>query len=329
MIAYYYGVLLERVATMASVSHTGLFSETYQEISEACAYPPAAREEAEPIPEAALQRVWQAQLFTTTLLNTVEGQRLEVLSPGWWNKQAGPDFQGAQLRFNGQLLNGDVEVHLEGAAWRAHGHHADSRYNGVILHVVLNHGPSTPPAVTLRGRKVATLHLTPILAADAFSRAAEPWTGDYSRETLANPGRCAAIWAARGAAGLTRFLDLAGEWRMLNKARRFQERAEQVGAEQALHEEFIAACGYSQFKRQFREAARALPYERARQLALQDPLLLEAALMQISGLLPDPPPSDPPAALQRLLKLRETALSDLRALPLEWRPQGVRPNNRP
>jgi len=314
---------------MGAAIQKEVFSAAYQEIVRACAPAPVAREETEPIPEAFIQRVWHEQRFNRRLLRTVEGQRLEVVSPGWWNKQEGPDFRGAQLLFNGQLLSGDVEVHLEGANWRAHGHHTDGRYEGVILHVVLSHRPSSVAAVTCQGRKVATLHLAPFLAEEVLCRIGDSAEDNRPDEMPASYGRCATLWPSRGTAALERFLELAGGWRMLAKARRFQERAQQTGPEQALYEDFLAACGYSQFKQHFREVARALPYERARQLALQDPQLLEAALAQLAGLLPAEAAPEAPAPLHKLIGLRDKILFELRALPLEWRFNGVRPNNRP
>ena len=77
--------------------------------------------------------------------------------------------------------------------------------------------------------------------------------------------------------------------------------------------------------------ARHLPYERARQLALRNPMLLEAALMQIAGLLPDPARPDAGAAAHpaRLLDLKNAELAGLRPLPLSWTRSGVRPANYP
>jgi len=35
------------------------------------------------------------------------------------------------------LVQGDVEIHLRQRDWKSHGHGGDSRYNGVVLHAVL------------------------------------------------------------------------------------------------------------------------------------------------------------------------------------------------
>ena len=86
----------------------------------------------ESVPESVVQQFWYDYAVAAGTLSTLEGHRLEVVSPGWWNHCAGPDFQGAQLKFNGTLFRGDVEVHLDQPCWQAHGHHQDPRYNDVL-----------------------------------------------------------------------------------------------------------------------------------------------------------------------------------------------------
>jgi hypothetical protein len=34
------------------------------------------------------------------------------------------------------VFRGDIEIHVRESDWRAHGHDADTRYNGAVLHVV-------------------------------------------------------------------------------------------------------------------------------------------------------------------------------------------------
>ena len=40
---------------------------------------------------------------------------------------------GAEI--NGKLVNGDVEIHLDHAAWKQHGHGDDPRYDDVVAEV--------------------------------------------------------------------------------------------------------------------------------------------------------------------------------------------------
>jgi len=304
------------------------FSESYVQFRALCA---CVREDPQPVSEHLVQCIWYDQVFREDELKTTDGLSLRVLSPGWWNHQEGPDFRGAQIEFNGRLHNGDVEIHLQPSGWRAHGHHLDSRYNDVILHVVMYPAPKTGPAITAQGQTIAQLCLSPYLPADVRSLAEVLPLESYAGNVLGTAGKCADLVEQHGADLYLAFLELAGEWRMLSKARALRERIDHVGPDQALYESFMYACGFSHFKHHFRAIARNLPYERARQLALEDPLLLEAALFRIGGLLPATLPRGTTAIphFARLRALRRDRLPGLRTLPLHWRRVGVRPNNNP
>ena len=81
--------------------------------------------------------LWERSLELHPDVVDGDGNRYEVVFPGIRNQGAGPDFRGAVLRRDGRIFGGDVELHLEQSGWRAHGHHADPAYNGVVLQVVL------------------------------------------------------------------------------------------------------------------------------------------------------------------------------------------------
>lgn len=303
------------------------FSEWYGQLR---GQRPGVREDGGAIPESVLQCIWYDHLFPAEGLTTDDGRTLRVLSPGWWNHGAGPDFKGAQVEIAGRLCNGDVEVHHTHGAWKAHGHHLDPRYDNVMLHVVLESVPPQEAIRTSAGKAIPALLLANHVR--ALHELAEALSVEsYPYEVAGAHGACAALIPNQGTGALDEFLLLAGDWRLLNKARALRERMDFAGADQAVYEALLAACGYSHFKQHFRVVARSLHYDRARQLALQDPLLLEAALLCIAGLLPDTLPEGTTAAPHygRLRALRRDSLSGLRPLPLEWRRVGVRPNNNP
>jgi len=264
-------------------------------------------------------------------LRTADGVPLKIVSPGWWNRADGPDFRAAQIEFEGRLRTGDVEIHLAASGWRQHGHHQDARYDAVILHVVLDLEADDPRALTASGRAVPAAALRPCLEEDIAVLAERLDLEPAGQRLEGTFGRCAGLVEAYGSGRLLELLHLAGEWRMLFKARTLRERMDRAGADQAVYEAILTACGFAHFKQHFQAVARALPYDRARQLAREDPMLLEAALLQISGLLPTAPPDSESATphYARLRGLRNARLEGLRALPLEWKRLGVRPINFP
>lgn len=288
---------------------------------------PSVREEQAPVLEDLVQWIWREQRFAREGLQTLEGHRIEVVSPGWWNRLEGPDFRQAEIRFNGAIHAGDIEIHLSPEAWKSHGHEENPGYNNVILHVVLEPG-NAQAAHTRAGRRLPVLVLESYLDTPIEALAAEFEAIGYSPALATIPGKCGAAAALGGDAALYRFLGLAGEWRMLEKARRFQERASRCGFEQSLYEATFTACGYGPYKSHFEYLARHLPYDRAIQLARRDPRLLEAALLQVAGLIPDPTDEED-GYLLKVRALREEHLPGLRSLDLDWRFSAVRPNNRP
>ena len=64
-------------------------------------------------PERLLQSIWLHQRLRREELQTLDGQPLRVLHPGFWNRAAGPDFHGAVLQFGHEpARSGDVEIDL-------------------------------------------------------------------------------------------------------------------------------------------------------------------------------------------------------------------------
>lgn len=85
--------------------------------------------------ELALSAAWHGGL--TRSLLTVDGEAVSIVFAGNWSHGHGPDFSNAMLEIPGRgLVTGAVELHHHASDWIRHGHHLDSRYNDVVLHVV-------------------------------------------------------------------------------------------------------------------------------------------------------------------------------------------------
>ena len=89
------------------------------------------------VSEKLLQKIWLRGDFRKEGLETADGMPLNILAPGIWNLQEGPDFKNAELEVGGDRLFGDVEVHFYMRDWFQHGHHEDTEFSRVVLHVVL------------------------------------------------------------------------------------------------------------------------------------------------------------------------------------------------
>lgn len=91
--------------------------------------------------ESFLQFVWKYQYYDISDLYTSDKDpaTLQVIHPGYQNKDSGPDFSLAKVNISGISWHGQVEVHYKSSGWYAHQHDQDPAYDNVILHVVWNH----------------------------------------------------------------------------------------------------------------------------------------------------------------------------------------------
>jgi hypothetical protein len=88
--------------------------------------------------EDLLHFVWKYRLFYNDSLVTNTGEKINVISLGEHNFDAGPDFFNAKIEIDGTLWVGNVEIHVNSSDWLKHGHQEDKNYDNVILQAVFN-----------------------------------------------------------------------------------------------------------------------------------------------------------------------------------------------
>ncbi len=93
--------------------------------------------------EQLLQYIWQFQYFNKDSLTTEQGESLQIIHPGIWNTNQGPDFTNARIKIGKTIWAGCIELHLHTSDWKKHGHTTDKNYSNVILHVVYKHDESS------------------------------------------------------------------------------------------------------------------------------------------------------------------------------------------
>lgn len=86
--------------------------------------------------ERLFQYIWQQQSFNTKELKLTTGENLEIVHPGYLNRNQGPDFLDAKIRIEDTTWLGPVELHIKASDWFKHFHNEDLNYDPVILHVV-------------------------------------------------------------------------------------------------------------------------------------------------------------------------------------------------
>lgn len=86
--------------------------------------------------ERLLQFIWQFQYFNKNELTTSEGESVQVIVPGQYNSNQGPDFSNAKTLIGNTTWAGTIELHIKTSDWNRHKHQQDKNYDNVILHVV-------------------------------------------------------------------------------------------------------------------------------------------------------------------------------------------------
>ncbi len=86
--------------------------------------------------ERLLQYIWQFQYYNKNELQTTSGETLQIIRPGNYNSNQGPDFSNASIKVGDTTWAGNIELHVQASDWNLHKHTADKNYGNVILHVV-------------------------------------------------------------------------------------------------------------------------------------------------------------------------------------------------
>ncbi len=272
------------------------------------------------VPEAFVSWLWERRQVVETL-RADDGRFVQVVYPGRRAGSWGPDFRGAVVVLDGQVLRGDVEVHVTARDWYAHGHHSDSAYERTVLHVVFEAARAFP-AVRSDGEVVPTVALTPHLIAPV-DVALAAWNADLSPDPSLRPCRTPEEAAV--------LLDRAGAARFEGKAARFEADLTCVAAPQALWTGVLEALGFAANTSAFRHLADRVPWLEALHLVRRGgPLALETILLGEAGLLPTQrgrfPVDGPSTAIENAWGAtgrRGPAHS------LGWRWVGCRPGNGP
>jgi hypothetical protein len=104
--------------------------------------------------EEFLHWLWKNRLFDAASIRDGNAGAIEVISPGEYNRDSGPDFFNTRIVIGTTSWAGNTEIHLNASDWYRHGHHNDHAYDNVILHIVYN---NDAVSLTASGRKLVTI----------------------------------------------------------------------------------------------------------------------------------------------------------------------------
>ena len=224
--------------------------------------------------ELELQARWFAGEFGRKF-QTIAGEHVEIVQFGFWNREAGPDFQDAAIRFeNGGVVRGAIEIDLLDRNWELHGHATNPAFDHAILHIFLERSGVEFFARTSAHRNVPQLQLNLASLRD----------GATGMVPLAHAGRCVAPLKNLAAERVTSILEAAAKFRLQQKANRLRQRIEAHGRDEVLFQAIAEALGYKQNRLPFTLLAQRLPLALLRKRR-ED---AEALLFGVAGFLDAP-----------------------------------------
>lgn len=172
--------------------------------------------------ERYIQALWLEQKYFKGL-KTHQGDVIEIISPGLWNSEAGPDFLKAHLKIGSQELKGDIEIHLHDTGWYHHHHHQDERYNHVILHLSLWPSVTYRPFIKQNGQHIISACLQDSLTVPSARLIHLIDLDLYPYKKFVGSGRCAqSLFSRLPERHIEELFSSAAQWRLTQKKRYLQ-----------------------------------------------------------------------------------------------------------
>jgi hypothetical protein len=155
------------------------------------------------------------------------GEKVEVVHFGIWNREPGPDFCHALVLIDGEKFAGDIEIDPDAKDWEAHGHSQNPAYENVILHLFFRRGQRRFFTRTVQNKAVTQVCLVLKVESECLASRHDGVLDD--------------IRAAR-------LVEAAASFRLRRKCEVFQRAARLRGREEALFEAVAAAMGFKNNK---------------------------------------------------------------------------------
>jgi hypothetical protein len=270
--------------------------------------------------EKFLYEIWKNNDFGK-ILTSNGGEEITVIDPGTENSElGGPDFTNARIRIGNITYNGDIEIDHSFFDWKSHGHDLNSRYNKVVLHVVVK-GGTEDHVVTRDGRKVPSVAIGKFLSEDIKTSIRDAILTE--RNSRLGKVRCVDLNAVISEKQKLDYIYHLGIIRFKNKCMKVYERLKEISYLtemnikepviryefdqnfynkkftpsdfsdenlwlQLMYELLFEALGYSNNKEIMNKLARSAKITFLRKFEDEADYLfiIEAALMKISGLIP-------------------------------------------
>src|SRR5215510_6781613 len=117
--------------------------------------------------ELEVQARWFAGDFGRKFATT-DGDQIDIVQFGVWNRETGPDFRDAAIRINGgEPIHGSIEIDMLDRSWESHGHATNPAFEATVVHVFVERSDRTFFTRTLSNRNVVQICIDPRTLAGA------------------------------------------------------------------------------------------------------------------------------------------------------------------
>ncbi len=250
------------------------------------------------INESFICRIWEGGNNCFIKPETIEGQSVEIIEFGRRNDDGGPDYKDAKIKIGDRVFTGDVEVHRDFSGWAEHNHPKDSKYNSVILQVVLWDSKERTAPKPRKKRDIPTVILSKFLTRSIHAIWQEIINNPSEKFSLPCKGK-----AALNEGELMNWINKLSIERLNLKISRIRERLNELAKEktgtlkakdflrksslweQVFYEYAFEALGYSKNKEPMLELANSLRLEKLKVLISKnsEPVLLIQSLLYVCG----------------------------------------------
>lgn len=243
------------------------------------------------VDERLIQVIWADQLLRRGEMVTASGKSLEIIEPGRWNTSRGPDFLDARIRLAGEIVQGDVEIHLDSADWTRHGHHQDFEYNRVVLHAALKAHDDRPFEEKQNGQRLERVVLENLLEPDLDTIRATVNPSDYPYGRPEGLGICHEELIRLPMEQLLEFFQLSGRCRIEEKISRFEAQQRTASLHQLIYQAIMTSQGFKSSKTLYFLLSKRVPVGELEDLASdlkpEDRLDFRlSVLLHVAGILP-------------------------------------------
>ena len=244
----------------------------------------------EDINEKLLQQLWVGRLFLHNPLKTLSNKALEIINPGRWNKEAGPDFINAQLKIGDKIIKGDVEIHILSSDWKNHKHYENPQYQNVVLHIIYKNDLNSPIVKGFMDSSIEQLELSDIVNQNRELLPELLSMDEYTFKIKYAPGLCSQNILSHSENEINELLEVSGLVRIENKISRFHKQLEGENFDQVLYQSLMTAMGYKSSKHLFFLLSKRAPYKEIKEIIKfkdenEAVLFIQALLMNVANLI--------------------------------------------